>query len=48
MHFHSVQLTIPDVILITLARYADARGHFMETYRASSFEEFGRECPDRC
>src|SRR5450830_1885285 len=41
MHFDSVPLAIPDVILITLARYADARGYFMETYRASSFEELG-------
>lgn len=41
MHFHSVPLAIPDVILITPARHADARGYFMETYRTSSFEELG-------
>jgi len=41
MRFHAKPLAIPEVILITPKRYADARGYFMETYRASDFAALG-------
>jgi dTDP-4-dehydrorhamnose 3,5-epimerase len=41
MHFDAKILAIPDVVLITPRRYADARGYFIETYRASAFAELG-------
>ena len=41
MHFHSESLAIPDVIMVTPRRYADGRGYFTETYRASFFDELG-------
>jgi dTDP-4-dehydrorhamnose 3,5-epimerase len=41
MRFQSKSLVIPDVILVSSKRYADARGYVMETYRASDFDELG-------
>ena len=41
MSFHFEPLAISDVILVRPRRHADARGYFMETYRAAAFEEFG-------
>ncbi|MHA7898287.1 MAG: dTDP-4-dehydrorhamnose 3,5-epimerase [Henriciella sp.] len=35
------RLAIPDVILITPKRHGDARGYFVETFRANSFEDAG-------
>lgn len=35
------ELKIPGMILITLKKYADNRGFFMEIYRRSIFSEFG-------
>jgi dTDP-4-dehydrorhamnose 3,5-epimerase len=41
MGFTASELTIPGVLLISGRRFADARGHFMETYRAREFEALG-------
>jgi dTDP-4-dehydrorhamnose 3,5-epimerase len=39
MRFSCERLAIPDVILVKPARFGDARGYFMETYRASWLAE---------
>jgi dTDP-4-dehydrorhamnose 3,5-epimerase len=41
MSFTATKLAISGVLLITPKRREDARGYFMETYRARTFEEFG-------
>jgi dTDP-4-dehydrorhamnose 3,5-epimerase len=41
MRFHSEPLAIPEIIMVTPRRYADARGYFTETYRAADFEKLG-------
>jgi dTDP-4-dehydrorhamnose 3,5-epimerase len=41
MRFSATELAIPGVLVITPERRADPRGHFVETYRASEFAEFG-------
>jgi dTDP-4-dehydrorhamnose 3,5-epimerase len=43
-NFSSERLTIPDVILIRVRKFADSRGHFLETFRKSDFAELGIEC----
>jgi dTDP-4-dehydrorhamnose 3,5-epimerase len=37
-------LKIPDVKLVTLKRFADARGYFCETYNARAFKAAGIAC----
>jgi dTDP-4-dehydrorhamnose 3,5-epimerase len=41
MKFDFEPLEIPDVVLVTATRYADERGFFQESYRASAFAEAG-------
>ncbi len=41
MRFKAERLAIRDVILVTPHRIVDARGYFMETYRASDFAGLG-------
>jgi dTDP-4-dehydrorhamnose 3,5-epimerase len=41
MSFTFRSLEIPGVVLVRSARHNDARGFFMETFRASSFQEAG-------
>jgi dTDP-4-dehydrorhamnose 3,5-epimerase len=41
MSFTARRLAIPDVILIRTSRFDDARGYFMETYRAREFAGMG-------
>lgn len=43
MTFEAVRLEIPDVILVKPRRHSDARGYFVETFRASDFHELGIE-----
>jgi dTDP-4-dehydrorhamnose 3,5-epimerase len=38
-------LAIPDVLLIVPDRFADARGHFSETYNAARYAEIGLRDP---
>ena len=39
------RLAIPDVLLIVPRRFADARGHFAETYSVKRFSEIGIDRP---
>ena len=41
MRFTATELAIPGVLLITPRRFEDARGAFMETYRANDFADLG-------
>jgi dTDP-4-dehydrorhamnose 3,5-epimerase len=41
MGFTATALAIPGVLVVTPRRFDDARGHFMETYRASEFAGLG-------
>jgi dTDP-4-dehydrorhamnose 3,5-epimerase len=41
MRFTATELAIPGVIVITPRRFEDARGYFMETYRANEFADLG-------
>ncbi|MEO8667032.1 MAG: dTDP-4-dehydrorhamnose 3,5-epimerase [Bauldia sp.] len=41
MSFSATKLAIPGVCVIAATRHSDARGNFMETYRAGAFAEFG-------
>lgn len=41
MSFTFQRLDIPDLILARSTRHTDARGFFMETYKASAFDEAG-------
>lgn len=41
MPFQFQRLDIPDLVLVTPRRFADDRGFFCETYKASAFQEFG-------
>jgi dTDP-4-dehydrorhamnose 3,5-epimerase len=43
-NFSSQRLTIPGVILIRVRKFADSRGHFLETFRKSDFADFGISC----
>jgi dTDP-4-dehydrorhamnose 3,5-epimerase len=40
-NFSSERLSIPDVILIRVRKFADSRGDFLETFRKSDFAEMG-------
>ncbi|MEA2840402.1 MAG: dTDP-4-dehydrorhamnose 3,5-epimerase [Methylobacteriaceae bacterium] len=42
--FSSERLPIPDVILIRVRKFADSRGHFLETFRKSDFAEISIGC----
>ena len=41
MQYQFTRLDIPDVILVTLKKFGDSRGFFMETYREKVFTENG-------
>ncbi len=41
MRFTVTELAIPGVLVVSPRRFDDARGHFMETYRANDFAEAG-------
>jgi dTDP-4-dehydrorhamnose 3,5-epimerase len=41
MRFTATELAIPGLLAISPRRFDDARGYFMETYRASDFAEIG-------
>jgi dTDP-4-dehydrorhamnose 3,5-epimerase len=41
MQFVATRLRLPDVMIVTPRRFADARGYFMETYQADRFRELG-------
>jgi dTDP-4-dehydrorhamnose 3,5-epimerase len=43
-NFSSERLSIPDVIVIRVRKFADSRGHFLETFRKSDFAEMGIAC----
>lgn len=43
-NFSSERLTIPDVILVRVRKFADSRGHFLETFRAADFADMGIPC----
>jgi dTDP-4-dehydrorhamnose 3,5-epimerase len=43
MPFQFQRLEIPDLVLVTPRRFADDRGFFCETYKASAFAAFGIE-----
>ena len=43
MPFRFKRLEIPDLILVEPAKFLDARGYFMETYKYSAFKEIGIE-----
>ena len=41
MPFEFEPTDIPDVLLVTAARFHDARGYFLETFREAAFHEHG-------
>jgi len=41
MPFEFESTDIPDVLLVTAARFGDARGYFLETFREAAFHEQG-------
>jgi dTDP-4-dehydrorhamnose 3,5-epimerase len=41
MQFVATRLRLPDVMIVTPRRFADARGYFMETYQRDRFRELG-------
>ncbi|HDQ44749.1 MAG TPA: dTDP-4-dehydrorhamnose 3,5-epimerase [bacterium] len=41
MPFTCQRLEIPDILLISTARFQDARGYFEETYKATEFRRLG-------
>jgi len=41
MPFEFESTDIPDVLLVTAARFSDARGYFLETFREATFHEHG-------
>ena len=43
-NFSSERLSIHDVILIRVRKFADSRGHFLETFRQSDFADLGIGC----
>jgi dTDP-4-dehydrorhamnose 3,5-epimerase len=43
-NFSSERLSISDVILIRVRKFADSRGHFLETFRKSDFAEMSIDC----
>ena len=43
-NFSSERLAIPDVIFVRVRKFADSRGHFLETFRKSDFAEMGIDC----
>jgi dTDP-4-dehydrorhamnose 3,5-epimerase len=43
-NFSSEPLSIPQVTLIRVRKFSDARGHFLETFRRSDFAELGVKC----
>ena len=43
-NFSSEPLAIADVILVRVRKFADSRGHFLETFRKSDFAELGIRC----
>lgn len=45
VNFTIRRLDIPDVLLIDVKRFGDARGYFMETFRASDFAGIGITTP---
>ncbi len=45
MNFEFIRLEIPEVILIKPRVFEDDRGFFMETYKTSTFKEFGIDYP---
>ncbi len=43
-NFASERLSIPDVIVVRVRKFADSRGHFLETFRQSDFAAMGIGC----
>ena len=43
-NFSSQRLAISDVILISVRKFPDARGYFLETFRKSDFADIGIGC----
>jgi dTDP-4-dehydrorhamnose 3,5-epimerase len=43
-NFSFERLAIPDLILVRVRKFADARGHFLETFRKADFAEMGIGC----
>ncbi|MBV8848047.1 MAG: dTDP-4-dehydrorhamnose 3,5-epimerase [Methylobacteriaceae bacterium] len=43
-NFSAERLSIPDVIFIRARKFADSRGHFLETFRKSDFADLGIRC----
>jgi dTDP-4-dehydrorhamnose 3,5-epimerase len=43
-NFSSQRLSIRDVVLISVRKFADARGYFLETFRRSDFAAMGISC----
>jgi dTDP-4-dehydrorhamnose 3,5-epimerase len=44
LNFVATPLAIPDVLLVTMRKFADRRGHFMETYSRQNFSRLGIDC----
>ena len=43
-NFSSERLSIADVIVVRVRKFADSRGHFLETFRKADFAEMGVDC----
>ena len=43
-NFSSERLAISDVILVRVRKFADSRGHFLETFRTADFADMGIDC----
>jgi dTDP-4-dehydrorhamnose 3,5-epimerase len=43
-NFTSERLAIADVILVRVRKFADSRGHFLETFRKADFADMGIGC----
>jgi dTDP-4-dehydrorhamnose 3,5-epimerase len=43
-NFTAERLAIPDVILVRVRKFADSRGHFLETFRKCEYAEMGIDC----
>jgi dTDP-4-dehydrorhamnose 3,5-epimerase len=43
-NFSSERLAIPALVLVRVRKFADSRGHFVETFRKADFAEMGIGC----
>jgi len=43
-NFTAERLAIPEVIVVRVRKFADSRGHFLETFRQREYAEMGIDC----